>query len=693
MPELLFELGCEEIPADDLLVLPEELKKRATQTFEANRLVASEIETHATPRRLVLRAQIELMQRDLREEKIGPPVRVAVDLNGNPSPAGLGFAKNVGLRFQKLKTIQTPKGEYLSAQIVVKGRPAPKVLAELLPAIVLQLPFNKFMRWGSGQFLFGRPIRNLLVLFDGKVVRVTIAGVSSGRYTFGHRFLGSGKKFTVTSYEDYRRKLQENGVVLALEDRIETIRRELHEQTAAAGGILREDPDLLRTMANEVEYPEVLSGGFPHEFLALPQEILINAMRKHQKYFCAVDSGSHLLPVFFTVLNTHAVNPELIRTGHERVLQARLRDAEFFWKEDRKTSLRARRTALRRLTYREKLGDYSQKIGRMTEIARRILSALNRPELEEVLSSLIQDCKADLQTLMVGEFPELQGIMAGLYARQEEYPEEQWQALYDQYQPVSAEDSTPRNFLGALLSLTDRIEILTSGYIMNQIPTGSRDPYALRRVATGAMKIVLEHRIDLDFKSLFEHAFSLYSIKGKLTPEEMSQGLHQLMEARFRFLMEQRGIAYDTLNAILNVEKRSFVDAFGKTNALWAKHYSEDLKTLARGFKRINNIISDQPEHPFSEETLQDDGEVRLCRAFSDLEFRVSQNIQQKDYMDALDIMVTLGPEIDNFFDEVLVMTEDPDLRNNRIALLQRISNLYRRIADFSALQMELGDL
>ena len=690
MPELLFELGCEEIPADDLLVLPEELKKRAAQAFEINRLVFTEIETHATPRRLVLRAQIERKQIELREEKVGPPLKVAVDLNGTPTAAGLGFAKNFGLSFQKLKTIQTPRGEYLAAQIVVKGRPASKVLAEILPGIVSQLPFKKFMRWGSEQFLFGRPIRNLLILFDGKIVRTSIAGVSSGRTTFGHRFLSNRKKIPVDSYETYLKQLHENGVVLTLEDRIETIRRELDEQTSAAGGTLKEDPQLLHIMSNEVEFPEVLTGTVSPEFLLLPHEILINAMRKHQKYFCAVDAENRLLPVFFTVLNTRAIKPELIRTGHERVLKARLRDAEFFWNEDRKTTLQARRNALRRLTYREKLGDYSQKIERMIAISHQILLFLNRMELEEPLSTLIQDCKTDLLTLMVGEFPELQGIMAGLYARQDGYPEEQWQALYDQYQPVSAEDPTPRNLLGALLSLTDRIEILTSGYIMNQAPTGSRDPYALRRIATGAMKIVLEHKIDLDFRQMFEHALTLYSIKAKLSAEEMLQGLGELMEARFRFLMEQKGIAQDFLNAILNAEKRSFVDAFAKTNALWAKHNSEDLKTLARGFKRINNIISDQPEYSFREEALQEDGEVRLYRAFNDLEFRVSQNIQQKDYMDALDIMVTLGPEIDNFFDEVMVMTEDPDLRNNRIALLQRISNLYRRIADFSALQIEL---
>ena len=687
MRELLFELGCEEIPADDLLVLPEELKKQAAQAFEINRLVFAEIETQATPRRLLLRAQIERMQTELREERVGPPAKVAFDLNGAPTPAGLGFAKNLGLSFQKLKRIQTPKGEYLAAQIVVKARPASKVLAEILPGIVSQLPFKKFMRWGSGEFLFGRPIRNLLILFDGKIVRTTIAGVSAGRATFGHRFLANKKKITVSSYETYRNLLQENGVVLVLEDRIETIRRELREQASIAGGTLREDPDLLHTMANEVEYPEVLTGNFSAEFLLLPQEILINAMRKHQKYFCAVDGESRLLPVFFTVLNTHAVQPDLIRTGHERVLKARLQDAAFFWNEDRKIPLHARRNALHRLTYRERLGDYSQKIERMTQIAHQMLMFLNRTEVEEAVFSLIQDCKTDLPTLMVGEFPELQGIMAGLYARQEGYPEEQWQALYDQYQPVSTEDPTPRNFLGGLLSLSDRIEVLTSGYIMNQVPTGSRDPYALRRIATGAMKIVLEHKIDLDFRPIFESALTLYSIKAKLSPEEMLRGLLDLMEARFRFLMEQKGVAQDFLNAILNVEKRSFVDALTKTNALWAKHNSEDLKTLARGFKRIHNIISDQPEHSFREETLQEDGEVRLHRAFSDLEFRVSQNIQQKDYMDALDIMVTLGPEIDNFFDEVMVMTENPELRTNRIALLQRISNLYCRIADFSALQ------
>jgi glycyl-tRNA synthetase beta chain len=291
---------------------------------------------------------------------------------------------------------------------------------------------------------------------------------------------------------------------------------------------------------------------------------------------------------------------------------------------------------------------------------------------------------------MVGEFPELQGVMGGLYARAERRDEQFWQALYDQYMPVSAEDRVPRNLLAALLSLTDRLEILASGFVLNMIPTGSKDPYGLRRIATGAMKIALEWNLHIDFRAQLESALLLYSVKTKLTTGEMLRGLSELIESRFRFLMEQQGIAHDTLNAILNTEPKSYVDAKAKTVALWSLRNSEDLKTLARGFKRINNIIFDQPEHAFDADKLQEDGEVRLHRAFSDIAFRVEQNIQEKLYQQALEIMVTLGPEIDNFFDEVMVMTDNMEIRNNRIALLQQISELYRKIADFSALQIEL---
>ena len=484
--------------------------------------------------------------------------------------------------------------------------------------------------------------------------------------------------------------MSENGVLLAFADRVEKIKRELEEQASALSGNLKEDTELLDTMGNEVEYPEVITGSFSPEFLLLPQEILMNAMRKHQKYFCALDESGRLLPVFFAVLNTHAVDADLIRKGHQRVLQARLRDAEFFWREDLKMPLAVRRPLLSRLTYHEKLGSYSEKIDRMQQVAYEMLMQLRRTELKEQLQKLVLDSKTDLVTHMVGEFPELQGIMAGLYARQEGFSEEEWQALYDQYLPVSGEDSLPRNLLGALLSLTDRVETLASGYCLNMIPTGSRDPYALRRIATGAMKIVLQMEIDLHFRAIFDHALSLYSIKTRLTRSELLESLMDLMEARFRFLLEQRGVAYDYLNAVLNVEERSFVAAQSKTLALWSKHDSEDLKTLAKGFKRINNIIFDQLSHIFDEEGVQEDGEVRLYRAFTDLEFRVGQHIQEGDYAGALEIMVTLGPEIDNFFDEVLVMTDDEKLRNNRVALLQRISALYRKLANFSALQIEL---
>jgi glycyl-tRNA synthetase beta chain len=689
MSELLFELGCEEIPAEDLFVLPEELKRIATKTFEENRLVFSGLETEATPRRLVLRAEIEAMQKDLREEKTGPPKKVAIDSNGDPTPAGLGFAKNCGIPFTKLKFVVTPKGEYLSAEILVKGKPAKTILKQLIPPILSQLPFHKFMRWESNGYQFGRPIRRILCLYGDDVIPLEIAGVKSGKHTFGHRFLGQ-KKIAVKSFEEYKFKLADSGVVLRFEDRMRTIQEGLEFHAATSNGVLKTDEELVRIMANEVEWPEVLSGSFPASFLNLPQEILMNAMRKHQKYFCSVDATGNLLPVFHTVLNTKALNPEIIRQGHQRVLLARLRDAEFFWNEDRKISLDARRPGLERLTYHEKLGSYSEKISRMQQIATLLLPQIGEQHLEETLQQLILVSKVDLLTLMVGEFPELQGKMCGLFARAEGKPEQFWHALYDQYLPVSAEDSVPRNLAGGLLSLVDRIETLAAGFVLNMIPTGSKDPYALRRVSMGAMKIVLEFQLNLDFRDLFEHALSLYSVKTKLTSGEMLRGLLDLMQGRFRYLMEQKGVAHDTLNAILNTDNKSYIEAHHKTVALSSIRNSEDLKTLARGFKRINNIIFDQPHHIFDPERLQEDGELRLYRAFNDLAFRVKQNIQEKQYQDALEIMVTLGPEIDNFFDEVMVMTEDLELRKNRIALLQQISDLYRKIADFSALQIEL---
>jgi glycyl-tRNA synthetase beta chain len=689
MPELLFELGCEEIPAEDLFVLPEEMKQKTASLFDSNRLISSGLETESTPRRLVLRAEVEARQKDLRETRTGPPRKVAMDAEGQWTPAGMGFAKNAGVSMEQLKFVTTPKGEYLSVELLIKGKAAAAVLKEILPVLVSQLSFHKFMRWESGNFVFGRPIRNILCVFGGKVLPLEIAGVRAGKHTFGHRFLGK-TKLTAKSYEEYKGRLSENGVVLRSTERIEIIRRELQEQATAAGGQLKADEPLLRVMANEVEYPEVLTGNFPPSFLVLPQEILINAMRKHQKYFCSVDSSRNLLPVFHTVLNTKASKPELIRQGHERVLLARLRDAEFFWNEDRKSTLEARRKGLERLTYHEKLGSYSEKVARMKSIGTILLQQVQESSLEETLPQLIDLCKVDLLTLMVGEFPELQGIMSGLYARAEGHPETFWRALYDQYLPVSSEDPIPANLEGALLSLSDRIETLAAGFVLNMIPTGSKDPYALRRISTGAMKIILERKLPLDFRSIFEHALSLYSVKTKATPGELLRGLIDLMESRFRFLMEQEGVAHDYLNAILNTENKSYVEAHAKTKALWAMHASEDLKTLARGFKRINNIIFDQPHHLFDPERLQDDGEIRLHRAFSDLAFRVKQNIEEKRYEDALEIMVTLGPEIDNFFDEVMVMVEQLEVRNNRIALLQEISELYRKIADFSALQIEL---
>lgn len=688
MAELLFELGCEEIPAEDLENLVPQLKQLGTESFESKRIPCSRVETYATPRRLVMVAELSPQQQELREKKLGPPKKIAIDATGKPTPAGEGFAKNAGVSFRDLKMIETPKGEYLTAEIIVPGRPTPEILREIFPEMIPRLSFKKYMKWGSENFLFGRPIRSLVLLFDGEVVPLTVAGVSSGRATFGHRFMGK-KRLEVDSVRDYRQKLQENGVILSFNDRSSKITTELQEQSKKVHGNLRQDAELLRIMANEVEFPEVLTGSFPAEFLSLPSEVLINAMRKHQKYFCSLDQYSGLLPYFFTVLNTQAVKPDLIRQGHERVLLARLRDAEFFWREDRKLPISARRDALARLTYHEKLGAYSSKVERMISIAQEMLSQLKIMELQPTLQKLIQDSKTDLVTHMVGEFPELQGIIAGLYAREDGYPEDQWKALYDQYLPISAEDTVPRNLLGALLSLVDRFEVLSSGYVLNMIPTGSRDPYGLRRIATGAVKIMLEYQLNLDLLPILDKSIALYSIKKKKGRPELIHAILQLLETRFRFLMEQKGISYDYLNAVLAVEKSSFVTAYEKLNSLWSKKDSPDLKTLARCFKRIHNIIAGHQDYEFDPEQLQEDGEKRLHQVFTDIEFRVEQLINERQYLDALDIMVTLGPEIDNFFDEVLVMSENERLKENRISLLQRISTLYRRIADFSAVQIE----
>jgi glycyl-tRNA synthetase beta chain len=688
MPELLFEIGCEEIPAEDLIRLPNEFKQLAQKSFESNRIQCSDVKSFATPRRLTLVANLESMQQDLKEQRMGPARKVAFDAAENPTPAGLGFAKSAGVPFEKLSITSTAKGEYLFAEILVAGRKTRDVLMELLPAVVKGLSFRKFMKWGSEDFSFGRPIRNLVLLFDNETIPLNIAGVSSSRFSFGHRFIGN-RKIEVESFDQYRKKLDENGVILAFEDRSNRIHGELHDHALKANSELREDKELLELMANEVEFPEVLTGTFPEEFLKLPQEILINAMRKHQKYFCATDTSGNLLPVFFTVLNIHAKDPELIRKGHKRVLMARLRDAEFFWREDLKSDFTTLQNKLGRVTYHEKLGSYTEKVNRMLSIANEIVKQLNLQETGPQLQKLIEMSKTDLVTLMVGEFPELQGVMSGLYAREMKMREEEWQALYDQYLPTSAEGNIPRNLLGALLSLIDRIEILTSGYVLNMIPTGSRDPYALRRAASGVIRILLDFRLKLDLRPIIDHAFTLYNRKTKLSRSEMLHGVMELLEARFRFLMEQRGIAHDYLNAILAVGSGIFLDAFNRTNALWSKNQSEDLKTLARCFKRINNIISGQPDHVFDAAKLTDDGEKRLNQVFTDMEFRLSQLIQEGQYLDALDIMVTLGPEIDNFFDEVMVMAEDEQMRKNRIALLQKISHLYHKIADFSQLQID----
>jgi glycyl-tRNA synthetase beta chain len=696
--ELLFEVGCEEIPAGMLPKAEAELRTNIEKLLAAENLFDGvAVESFSAPRRLVAWVRgLLAKQADVEMEVTGPPKSVAYDSVGAPTRAALSFAEKQRVHVNDLYLVQTPKGEYLAAKQIKLGRTAEQILAAILPRAVHDLAWPKSMTWtGLEGARFIRPIRWIVAVLDGKPLKLMVAGIPAGSTTRGHRFLGSSS-IPVKSFADYERRLRQNGVIVRPSQREEKIAKELEARAKRGSYRIHEDASLRKLVAYLNEYPSVIQGDFDPAFLSLPDEILVTVMRDHQKYFAVEKKNGELAPHFLAVINLDKDSKGLIRAGHERVLRARFADAQFFWQADQKCRLADYLPKLERVTYESRLGSYRDKVERIRAIARWLteqwfnLGMLLAHVAEADRAAELAKC--DLATEMVREFTELQGIVGGLYARAQGESDEIADAVYDHYRPVGLEDPIPRNLTGCAVALADKLDSVVGCFAVGVVPTGSSDPYALRRAALGIVKIILEKKLPVSLSlavGAASKALLTHKPKRGVTPDQETQILDFILDrAKFVF-REREGFGYDEVSAVFRAGADDLVDAQKRLAALKTIRKSKNFEPLAVSFKRIRKILEKAniaPGEPrqVNPDLFESSAERELYFAVREAAAKVHTNKRAGKYQDALETIAGLRKVVDQFFDGVMVMAEVEAVRANRLALLAELLREFTTVADFS---------
>jgi glycyl-tRNA synthetase beta chain len=702
--ELLFEIGTEELPAHFIPPALRALAENAERLFKEFRLAHGAIRSFGTPRRLTLAVErLAGKQAAAVKEVMGPSKQVAFDASGTPTRAALGFAAGQGVDIQDLEVRPTAKGEYVFAVKKEPGRLTAAVLSELLPKLAGGLSFPKSMRWNATGLRFARPIRWLVAVHAGKPIELQLGGVRARNRTYGQRFWEAGSKgaegLVVRDLRSYRAQLERYGVVPDQDRRRSMIVAQLARLSKAAGGMLHRDEELLEQAVYTVEYPQVLAGSFNPQYLSLPKEVLITAMKEHQGYFSLVRPDGSLLPQFLTVSNTKG-DSRLIREGNERVLAARLADAKFFFDEDRKVRLQDRVEKLRSVTFHAKLGTLDQKRERMVRLTGRLAAWLSLPaEQAEAAQRAAELCKADLLTGMVGEFPTLQGIMGREYARHDGEPESVCTAIGEHYLPRAPEDDLPATPAGQVLSLADRLDTIVAFFHAGILPTGSEDPFALRRQAHGVVRIIVENKLALDLRQVVK----LRELEGRLEGSAKAADSGEL----FQFVLDRlrhyghsvHGLREDVIEAVIRslkpTDEVNLFDLFCRMQALQAITAQPEFDPLMVGFKRAHRIVEKEEGKDWSSPGTVDPGlfqhpsESALHRTLEQAGRAVPDGMQRRDYGAVLGALIRLKPPIDAFFEGVMVNTEEAALRRNRLSLLYGIDRLFLRFADFSQIQVQ----
>ncbi|MDP2003091.1 MAG: glycine--tRNA ligase subunit beta [Desulfurivibrionaceae bacterium] len=681
--ELLFEIGTEEVPAGYIMPALAQLEKILGERLTALALPYSTLRTAATPRRLAVSiGGLAERQPDRQEEILGPPKKAAFDQNGQPTQAAIGFAKKNGVGVEALQILATPKGEYLMVRVQQVGRPTSELLAELLPEVITSLNFPKSMRWGAGRTSFARPIQWLLAVYGGKTVPFTLDTITSSNTTCGHRFMARGP-FPVSGYSDYVETLRAAQVMVEPQERRDAVLAEITRAAQQAGGTILPDDELVDTVCNLVEKPFAICGAFEERFLALPREVLITSMREHQKYFAVVDAAGKLMPNFIAVNNTDTRDAKLAADGHQRVIRARLEDAFFFFKEDQRRALKDRVEDLTGVIFQHKLGTMLDKTRRVTTLAGLLAKKLAPEHLAQTERAALL-AKTDLLTDMVGEFPTLQGAIGHDYALLGGETPEVARAIREHYLPVRAGGVLPTSIPGALVGMADRLDSITGCFGIGQIPTGTADPFGLRRLSLGLLHIINAMGFRLSLAEFVDEALSLHGDRLTVSRTDARRNVLEFIKGRFSNDLTGQGIPAEAVEAVTSVSFDDPVDCKRKIKALMAISGQEAFPVLAGAFKRVINIIKDNSETAVQAELLSENAEQKLHEAYLAVSREATPLLEAGDYEKGLGVILKMKEPVDTFFEEVMVMAEDEKVRANRLNLLTAIARLFLRIGDFS---------
>lgn len=680
---LLYEIGVEEMPSRFVESTLGQLKDNLTRALTENRVGFSEIETYATPRRLVLVVRgLADRQADLEEEVKGPSKKIALAEDGSFTKATLGFMKGKGLSEKDVYFKDLDGTEYIYATLKETGEDTEKILCDVLGEVVKAVVFPKSMRWGGKNMRFVRPIRWLLALMNDKVVPVNMEGIVASNKTVGHRFLGS-KSIEVTSIEDYLAKLEENYVILDQAKRKAIIRDQIDKVAASINGRVDMDEDLLEEVTYIVEYPTAFYGEFDKEYASLPKEVVKTPMKAHQRYFPVVDDRGELLANFIAVRNGNDYMIENVKKGNEKVLEARLADALFFFKEDRKKALVDYRPQLDTVVFQEKLGTLLDKSERLYKLAGKLADEIDTGIKKDLLERAAYLCKADLVTSMVFEFDELQGYMGMEYSKLDKEDPIVSNAIYEHYMPRFSGDEIPQSAEGAILSIVDKIDTIAGFFAIGIQPTGSADPFALRRQCLGILTILLEKNIELDIAKLADLALDQYA-GVDFDKDAVVDQIVAFFNERTRVMFKDLGIRYDVVDAVLASDEKNMSDLYARAQAINAWIDNPSLNDMLVAFNRVSTLAEKAEGLDIKEAALLEAAEKDLYAKFVLVEKEIEDLMGQKKYTESLDSFASLKPAIDAFFDTVMVMDENLDVRNNRLALLANIYKAMLKICDLS---------
>jgi glycyl-tRNA synthetase beta chain len=694
--DFLVEVGTEELPPKALRLLMEAFAAELTHEIDEARLAHGDVRAYASPRRLAVRIdRLAGAQENRIVEQKGPPLSVAFGGNGKPSPAALAFARKCGVDVAELGRTRSDKGEWLSYEATEPGRATAVLLPDLLEKVLGRLPVPRRMRWGAGDAEFVRPVHWIVLLHGDAVIEADLLGVRSGRATRGHRF-HADRTIDVARPSAYLEILESEGRVIAdFERRRSLVEDGVAQAAAGVGGQIVNGESLYDEVAALVEWPVPLVGAFDETYLELPREVVVSTLTGHQRYFPVADSSGRLLPRFVTVANLESRDPDRVRDGNERVVRPRLADAAFFWDQDRRTPLAARRGRLAEVVYQQGLGTLADKSARLAELAGRLAQETGIPGRAVRRAAELSKC--DLVTGMVGEFPELQGTMGRYYALADGEDAAVGDAIAEHYQPRFAGDRLPTGAEGQILAVADRLDTIAGAFALGKKPSGNRDPFALRRAALGIVRLLIEGRLDVDLKAAIRYAVGAQPVQAPDVDAATTE-IYAFIAERLRsyFLDRDGRLATETFDAVLAREPVSLVDFAARLDAVQAFVALEEAESLAAANKRIGNILrksaADHGEERgkiVDDSLFRDAAETELHRSLASAAAEIGPLLTERDYTQALRRLAALKQPIDSFFDDVLVMADEERVRSNRLALLGDVRALFLRVADISRLALD----